>query len=103
MESGRIRRYRRRAFALNWEKVPLPSDPELYLLVDRSPVGMYRSNREGRFTYVNASLASMLGYTVEELLQKNLNRDVYADARDRERIIERFLPARVVDGAEVEF
>ena len=83
--------------------MPLPSAPELYLLVDRSPVGMYRSNREGRFTYVNASLARMLGYTVDELLQKNLNREVYADPSDRERIIETFLPKGVVDGAEVEF
>jgi PAS domain S-box-containing protein len=83
--------------------VPLPSDPELYLLVDRSPVGMYRSTREGVFTYVNASLAKMLGYTVDELMTKNLNHEVYANSMDRERIIERFLPLRVVDGAEVEF
>ena len=83
--------------------MPLPSDPELYLLVDRSPVGMYRSNRDGVFSYVNASLATMLGYTVDELMTKNLNHEVYADPRDRERIIEKFYPARVVDGAEVEF
>ena len=83
--------------------MPLPSDPELYLLVDRSPVGMYRSTREGKFTYVNASLAKMLGYSVDELLAKNLNREVYADPADRERIIETFLPKGVVDGAEVEF
>jgi PAS domain S-box-containing protein len=64
---------------------------------------MYRSGRDGKFTYVNASLAKMLGYTVEELLTKNLNTEVYADAADRERIIETYLPARVVDGTEVEF
>jgi len=64
---------------------------------------MYRSTREGKFTYVNASLAKMLGYTVEELMVKNLNREVYADPMDRERIIEKFLPMRLVDGAEVEF
>ena len=68
LASRRIRRDRRRAFALSWGQVPLPSDPELYLLFDRSPIGMYRSNREGRFTYVNSSLAKMLGYTVDELL-----------------------------------
>ncbi|MEO6776483.1 MAG: PAS domain S-box protein [Kofleriaceae bacterium] len=83
--------------------MPLPSDPELYLLVERSPVGMYRSSRAGVFTYVNASLAKMLGYTVEELMAKNLNHEVYANPEDREPIIERFLPARAVDGAEVEF
>ena len=83
--------------------MPLPSDPELYLLVDRSPVGMYRSTREGVFTYINPSFAKMLGYTVEELMTKNLNREVYADPLERERIMEKFLPLRVVDGAEVEF
>ncbi|HEY6033304.1 MAG TPA: PAS domain S-box protein [Kofleriaceae bacterium] len=83
--------------------MPVPQDPELSLLVDRSPVGMYRANRAGVFAYVNAALARMLGYTVDELMTKNLNREVYADPKERERVIEKYLPASVVEGAEVEF
>ncbi|HEY5937914.1 MAG TPA: PAS domain S-box protein [Kofleriaceae bacterium] len=81
--------------------MPAPSDPELYRLFDRSPVGMYRSHRDGRFLYVNPALARMLGYTVEELLTKNLNTDIYIDARDRARLIEQFGPSGQVDGARV--
>ena len=81
--------------------VPAPSDPELYRLFDRSPVGMYRSHRDGRLLYVNPALARMLGYSVEELLTKNLNTDIYIDARDRARLIEQFGPSGQVDGARL--
>ena len=80
-----------------------PSDPELYALVEHSPIGMYRSTREGVFSYVNPSLARLLGYTREELLHKNLNRDVYVDAAMREALFEKYMPTRRIDGAEVEW
>jgi PAS domain S-box-containing protein len=62
---------------------------------------MYRSRQDGRFLYVNPALARMLGYTVEELLSKNLNADIYVDGRDREKLIADFFPAGQVDGARV--
>ena len=76
-----------------------PSDSDLYLLFDRTPIGMYRTRADGRFVYVNPALARLLGYTVEELLSKNLNRDIYLDPKDRARLIETYRPRGVVDGA----
>jgi two-component system cell cycle sensor histidine kinase/response regulator CckA len=64
---------------------------------------MYRSHSDGVFTYVNDSLAKLLGYSVEELLTKNLNEDIHVDPTARRKLIEDYFPARVVDGAEVEW
>ncbi|HEX3476754.1 MAG TPA: ATP-binding protein [Kofleriaceae bacterium] len=77
-------------------------DRELYQLFDRSPIGMYRVNEAGNFQYVNAALVRMLGYdSVEELLSRNLARDVFADPEERARLHARFRPKGGVDGARV--
>ncbi|MBX3157611.1 MAG: response regulator [Deltaproteobacteria bacterium] len=81
--------------------MPLPSDRDLYRLFDRSPIGMYRSTEDGRFTYINPALARMLGYTVEELLALDLNRDIYVDPEERPRIIKAFRTHGVIDGVRL--
>ena len=54
-------------------------DRELYRFFERSPIGMFRCDEPGRFHYVNPALVRMLGYdSAEELLEKNIARDVYA-------------------------
>jgi len=83
--------------------VVTPSDPSLYLLFDRSPIGMYRTSEDGSFRYCNRALARLLGYTVDELMTKNLDRDIYVDATARTALIAKYRPLTVVDGAEVEW
>ncbi|HEX6160694.1 MAG TPA: PAS domain S-box protein, partial [Thermoanaerobaculia bacterium] len=62
-------------------------------IFDFASVGIYQSTRDGRIITANATLARMLGYdSVEELLTKNLARDMYLAAEDRERLITRFEP-----------
>ncbi len=79
-----------------------PTDRELYRLFDRSPIGMYRANEDGRFLYANPALARMLGYgSVEELLAINLNRDVYEDPTARPRLIREYRARGVIDGVRV--
>src|SRR3989442_9863781 len=59
-------------------------------LVEHSPVGIYRSNTEGRFLSVNAALVRILGYaSAAEVLQLDMARDVYADPAERQRLLER--------------
>ncbi len=75
-------------------------DRELYRFFERSPIGMFRCDEPGRFHYVNPALVRMLGYdSAEELLEKNIARDVYADPEDRVRLFARYRHQGGVDGA----
>jgi two-component system cell cycle sensor histidine kinase/response regulator CckA len=77
-------------------------DRELYRLFDRSPVGMYRCDAAGRLYYVNKALVRLLGYnSADELLALNLNRDIYVNAEDRVRLIERHRLHGELDGVRV--
>jgi PAS domain S-box-containing protein len=59
-------------------------------LVEHAPVGIYRSSPEGRFLAVNAALVRMLGYeSAADVLALDMGRDVYADAAERQRLVER--------------
>ncbi len=59
-------------------------------LVERAPVGIYRSTPAGQILSANAALARMLGYdSPDELIRLDLERDVYADAAERRRLMDR--------------
>ena len=62
---------------------------------------MYRASEDGRFFYVNTAFARMLGYTVDELIARNLNREVYAIPGTREALIRTYKPLGQIDGSEV--
>lgn len=83
--------------------VPGPSDSELYRLFDRSPIGMYRTTRDGRILYANPALARMLGYSLDELKQKNVVHDIYLDPTERERLVAEYGPMGMVDGVTVKW
>jgi diguanylate cyclase (GGDEF)-like protein/PAS domain S-box-containing protein len=69
------------------------SEEKYRVIFDYAPVGIYQSTRDGRFVTANPTLAKMLGYdSVEELLTRNLERDVYWDPSQREQMIRRFEP-----------
>ena len=65
-------------------KPELPPHPEALFgpLFEQFPVGLAIFNMDGRFLHANAVLARMLGYTVEELLQRNHLEVVHADDRE---------------------
>jgi len=59
-------------------------------LVEHAPVGIYRSTPQGRFLSVNAAVVRMLGYdSAADVLALEMGRDVYADAAERQRLVER--------------
>ena len=66
-------------------------------LVDQIPVGVYRSNSEGKLLFANQALAKMLEYdSVDELLAQNVY-DIYEDASDRMTQIEQWEKFNLVD------
>jgi diguanylate cyclase (GGDEF)-like protein/PAS domain S-box-containing protein len=78
------------------------SEEKYRVIFDYAPVGIYQSTRDGRFVTANTTLARMLGYdSVEELLSKNLERDVYFDTTQREELIRRFEPFAYATNVEL--
>ena len=78
------------------------SEEKYRVIFDYAPVGIYQSARDGRIVTANLTLARMLGYdSIEELLTKNLERDVYYDARQREELIRRFEPYGYANNVEL--
>ena len=66
-------------------------DEELRELVSEARFGIIRSNFEGRVLAANPALVRMLGYASEaELKAVSMARDVYVDAGQLRRLIERF-------------
>ena len=64
------------------------SEEKYRVIFDYAPVGIYQSTGDGRFVTANPTLARMLGYaTVEELLAKNLEQDVYLDPCQRDALL----------------
>ncbi|MGE0397495.1 MAG: PAS domain S-box protein [Kofleriaceae bacterium] len=80
-----------------------PTDSQLYTLFDRSPIGMYRSTRDGKLIYWNSALARIVGYSHEEMANVNVVRDLYVDPEERERLVAQFGPMGMVDGATVKW
>ena len=68
------------------------SEQRFHSFFDRVPVGLYRSNPEGRLLEVNLALVQMLGYASREALLAASAQDLYAEASDRaqwqERLVE---------------
>src|SRR5881398_3648292 len=59
-------------------------------LVEHAPVGIYRSTPQGKVLSVNAALVRILGYgSAAEVLRLDMARDVYADAAERQRLLDR--------------
>ena len=78
-----------------------PGEVELLRLFENAPLGMYQSTVEGRFLFVNRALVRMLGYDTEaEVLALDIETDVYVDAADRDRVIQRSGPVEIIAGVE---
>ncbi len=71
-------------------------------LFENATYGIFRSQLDGTLLDVNPALVAMLGYSSkEELLTRNLNRDIYEDPADRRSILDSFGPSGRVSGREV--
>jgi two-component system, cell cycle sensor histidine kinase and response regulator CckA len=63
------------------------SEASFRSVVEDAPYGIYQADREGRFLRVNPALQRMLGYsTADELLEVNLEREVFRRLEDFQRM-----------------
>ena len=73
-------------------------------LFENATYGIFLSKPDGTLLDVNPGLVTMLGYSSrEELLTRNLNRDIYEDPAVRASILAQYGPSGRVDGSEVKW
>ena len=79
------------------------SDASLKSLVENAPFGIVQSYVEGnRLKTLNAAMRKILGdYSLEDALQLNISRQVYADSKERDRLIEILRRNGRVEGWEI--
>src|SRR3984885_10476859 len=71
-------------------------------LFENATYGIFRSQLDGALLDVNPALVAMLGYgSKEELLTRNLSRDLYEVPDDRRSILDSYGPSGRVSGREV--
>jgi PAS domain S-box-containing protein len=99
-----VRRERERSGALETALAERRrSEESLRALFDRNLAGMFRSRRDGRVLECNEALARLLGYrSREEVLARNA-KELYLDAKDRERLLRLLRPGVVVTNQELQF
>ncbi|MDP9193543.1 MAG: EAL domain-containing protein [Acidobacteriota bacterium] len=86
------------------QKALQQSEEKYRVIFDYAPVGIYQSTRDGRLVTANETLARMLGYdSVDELLTKNLERDIYLDSKQRDELIRRFEPYAYANNVELQW
>jgi diguanylate cyclase (GGDEF)-like protein/PAS domain S-box-containing protein len=86
------------------EQALLQSEEKYRNIFNYASVGIYQSTLDGRLITANTTLARMLGYdSVEELLERNLGTDVYADPSQRTHLINRFEPVGYASELEIEW
>jgi diguanylate cyclase (GGDEF)-like protein/PAS domain S-box-containing protein len=86
------------------EKALQQSEEKYRVIFDYAPVGIYQSTRDGRLVTANETLARMLGYdSVDELLTKNLEHDIYLDMKQRDELIRRFEPYAYANNVELQW
>jgi PAS domain S-box-containing protein len=98
-----VRRERERSVALETALAERQrSEESLRALFDRNLAGMFRSRRDGRILECNAALVRLLGYrTREDVLARNA-KELYLDAKDRERVLRLVGPGVVVTNQELQ-
>jgi two-component system, cell cycle sensor histidine kinase and response regulator CckA len=81
------------------------SQASLQSLVDNAPFGICRTSLDGdRFETLNSTLREMLGgYSLEEALRLQISKQVWADPKDRSRLIELMQRNITIKGFEANF
>ncbi|MBZ5702908.1 MAG: PAS domain S-box protein [Acidobacteriia bacterium] len=80
------------------------SEANFRSVVEDAPYGIYRASMNGQLLHVNPALQTMLGYaTPGELLQANLETDIYRYPEEYQRLKDLFARAEELKDVEVEW
>ncbi len=80
------------------------SEEKYRKLFENATYGIFLSKPDGTLLDVNPAMVAMLGYdSKEELLSRNLDRDIYNDPTDRTAILSQFRNVARVENAETQW
>ncbi|HEX8492393.1 MAG TPA: PAS domain S-box protein [Pyrinomonadaceae bacterium] len=78
------------------------SEEKYRTIFNNATMGIYQSLPDGRLLAVNSTLVRLLGYdSVEELLERNVARDIYFHEEDRQKLIAAHEDSGVASDVEV--
>lgn len=64
------------------------SEKKYRSIFNNSVEGIFQSSPDGKFLTLNNALADILGYSVEELITKDIGREIYKNIEDRNDLLE---------------
>jgi PAS domain S-box-containing protein len=80
------------------------SEAQFRSLVHDAPYGIFRVTLDGQLLHVNPALVMMLGYdSEEELMGRNMEKDIYRDPQSRQRLIREHAHKDDFRGVEAEW
>jgi PAS domain S-box-containing protein len=80
---------------------PLENPPDFYrAFIDNSPLLFYRTDMEGRISYISPSVYPLSGYTVKEAVGMKMAEEVYLFPEERQRFLAALLEKGRVDNFE---
>jgi PAS domain S-box-containing protein len=80
------------------------SEANFRSVIENSPYGALRTLPDGRILLANPAVVRMLGYSSEsELLNLNMNTEIYRNPADRERVVEQSQNAEYLKDIEMEW
>jgi PAS domain S-box-containing protein len=98
-----VRRERERSGALETALAERRrSEESLRALFERNLAGMFRSRRDGRVLECNDAFVRLLGYPSREQVLAHNAKELYLDAKDRERVLRLLRPGVVVTNQELQ-
>lgn len=73
------------------------------LLLERAPIGFYRTKKDGSVLFANSTFAELLGYTQQEIMKLSSTEQLYQNAEDRQFFLEELWQKKEIRDARFRF
>ncbi len=89
--------------ARNSKQEELSRERVYRLLLERAPIGFYRTNKHGTVLFANTAFAELVGYSQQEIMDLNSVEELYAKVEDRYAFLDKLMQQREVRNFRLRF